>query len=63
VIVAPNRTRREVVLFKDLTYKYAHSGDTYVEGLDWVRDCLDKQKYEHYLPERKNMPGAKPGGK
>jgi len=61
VIVAPNITRQEVILFKDLTYKYAHSGDKYVEGIVWVRDCLNNQKYEHHLPEQKTMAGAKPG--
>jgi len=63
VIVVPNQTPREAVLFKELTHRFAHSGNTYVEGLEWVRDCLKKKKYEHSIPEPRNMGGAKPGAK
>ena len=63
VIVVPNQTPREAVLFKELTHRFAHNGNTYIEGLEWVRDCLKNKKYEHSLPEPRNMGGAKPGAK
>jgi len=61
VIIAPRKSKPEAVLFKDLTFRYEHNPDKFVEDLDWVRNCLAQKKYENSPPMRRNMGGRKPG--
>ncbi|KAF8334208.1 uncharacterized protein EI90DRAFT_3121540 [Cantharellus anzutake] len=44
-----------------LRRKYLFRTDKYVEGIEWVQDCLDAQTYRHIDALPINMRGMKPG--
>jgi len=63
VIIAPHKTKKEIMLWNDLVRKYDANETKYIEDLDWVDRCIETQTFEKTVHRKKNMGGRKPGAK
>lgn len=63
VIIAPHKTKKEIVLWNDLVRKHDADENKCIEDLDWVFRSIETKTFEKTVHRKKDLGGRKPGAK